>query len=121
MTIAALIGMLIAPAVTAKPSWIVATMAILAALTGLVEGYFAIRVGVDAALFHQLAKAPEGGDVDAIDSALARLHMLPPAKQGRSVAERIAGARHLFGCQIVALGLQVLSILVGASISWTWR
>ena len=66
--------------------------------------YFAIRVGFDAALFHQLASAPEAPDFAGTDAALARLGLLPAATRGRPAEARVAGAKRLFGFQVLAAG-----------------
>ena len=52
----------------------------LVTLAGLTEAYFAIRVRFDAALFHQLASAPEALDFAGTDAALTRLGLLPAAE-----------------------------------------
>jgi hypothetical protein len=96
-------------------------MAAIVVLADAVEAYFSIRVGFDAALFHQLTNAGEGSDFAAMDPALTRLRLLPAAESGRSAAARVAGAKRLFGFQILALATQVLSVLIGAVISLSWR
>ena len=86
----------------------------LAALAGLAETYYAIRVGFDAALFHRLSKqAPP--DLAALDAALVRLGLLPVSKSGRPLEQRIAGAKLLFYKQGAALVLQVALLLCGAA------
>ena len=121
VTVATLIGMLIYPVVATEPSWRLVGLAVIVVLAGAVEAYFSIRVGFDAALFHQLTNAPEGYDFAAIDSALTRLRLLPAAKSGRCAAARVVGAKRLFGFQILALVTQVLSVLIGPFICVTWR
>jgi hypothetical protein len=120
LTAAALIGILVSPAITTQSPWTLVGFAILVALAGLAESYFAIRVGFDAALFHQLAIAPEA-DFGGTDAALTRLGLLPTTKHGRSAGARVTGARRLFGFQILALAAQVLSVLLGACFVRTWR
>src|SRR6058998_3658873 len=109
LTAAALIGMLVYPAMTTPVPWMLAGVAMFVALFGLTEAYFAIRVGYDAALFDQLASAPEAPDLAGIDAALTRLGLLPGMKHGRSAEARVVGARRLLGFQILALVGQVLS------------
>ena len=50
-----------------------------------------------------------------------RLGLLPADKTRPPAEARVAGARRLFGFQILALVAQVLSVLVGACIAWAWR
>lgn len=66
---------------------------------GLYGLYLAIRVGLDAALFRHLAD----GDMAGFDAAMMRQGLLPAAKAGRPVADRIAGARGLLRRQVTAL------------------
>jgi hypothetical protein len=120
LTVAALVGILIYPSITGRP-WMLAGFAMLVALSGLAEAYYAIRIGFDAALFHQLASAPESPDFAGTDAALSRLGLLPATAIGRPAETRMCGAKRLFGLQILALVTQVLAILVGACIAWTWR
>jgi hypothetical protein len=121
LTAAALIGLLVYPAIVGPASWVLVGFAILVALAGLAEAYFASRVGFDRALFNQLATAPEAPDFTGIDAALTRLGLLPAAKIGRPAEARIAGAKRLLGFQILALVAQVLSVVAGACIALTWR
>jgi hypothetical protein len=121
LTAAALIGILAYPAISGRAPWVLIGSAILVALAGLAEAYFAIRVGFDAALFHQLASAPETPDFSRTDAALTRLGLLPAAKLSRPAEARVAGARRLFIFQILALTAQVLFVLVGACMALTWR
>jgi hypothetical protein len=121
LTAAALIGILAYPTITGLASWVPIGFAILVALAGLAEAYVATRVGFDAALFHQLASAPEAPDFARTDAALTRLGLLPAAKVSRPAEARVAGAKRLFGFQIFALVAQVLSVLVGACIALAWR
>jgi hypothetical protein len=121
LTAAALIGILIYPAITTQPPWMMVGFAMMIALAGLAETYLAIRVGFDAALFHQLASAPEAPDFAGTDAALTRLGVMPATRLGRPAEARVAGAKRLFGFQILALVAQVLAALVGACIALTWR
>jgi hypothetical protein len=121
LTAAALISMVVYPLITGRQPWVPIGFAMLVALSGLAETYFAIRVGFDAALFHQLAGAPGTPDFAGIDAALVRLGLLPAATLDRPAEARVAGARRLLGFQILALVVQVLSVLIGASVALTWR
>ena len=84
-----------------------------AALLGLAETYFAVRVGLDAALFRRLAKVP---DLAGFDAAMLRLGLLSQAKAGRPVEARVAGARRLFTRQAAALALQS-AVLIGGGLA----
>jgi hypothetical protein len=116
LTAAALVAILIGPAIATEPPWILIESAVLVTLAGLAEMYFAIRVGFDAALFNQVANAPEAPDFASADAALMQLGLLPTTKHRRPAGVRIAGARRLFGLQTLFLAVQVLSVLAGA-----WR
>jgi hypothetical protein len=121
LTAAALIGILVYPAIIGPASWVLVGFAMLVALAGLAEAYFASRVGFDRALFNQLATAAEAPDFTGIDAALTRLGLLPAAKLGRAAEARIAGATRLLKFQILALVAQVLFVVAGACIALTWR
>jgi len=121
LTAAALIGILVYPTIIGLASWVLVGFAILVALAGLAEAYFATRVGFDAAVFHQLASAPDAPDFAATDAALTWLGLLPAAKLGRPAEARVAGAKRLFRFQILALTAQVLCVLAGACIALMWR
>jgi hypothetical protein len=120
MTAAALIGILAYPAVIGQPPLALAASAILVALTGVAEVYFAIRVGFDAALFHWLSSAPEPVDVGDMDQALTELGLLPAAKSRRPADARIAGARRLMRFQILAVLVQLFAI-AGGAVALMWR
>jgi hypothetical protein len=121
LTAAALIGILVYPIINGLASPVVIGFAALIAFAGLVEAYFAARVGFDAALFHRLAGAPEAPDFGRIDAALTRLGLLAAATPGRPVDARVDGAKWLFKVQILALMAQLLSVLTGASVALMWR
>jgi len=116
LTVAALVAILIGPAIATRPPWILIGSAALVTLAGFAETYFAIRVGFDAALFNLVANAPEAATFASIDAALTQLGLLPTSQHRRPAGVRIAGARRLFGLQITFLAAQVLSLLAGA-----WR
>jgi hypothetical protein len=121
LTAAALVGILVCPAIIARPPWMVVGFATLVVLAGLAEAHFAIRAGFDATLFDRLASALEAPDLTETDAALTRLGLMPAAKLGRPIETRVAGARRLFGLQMLALVAQVVSVLAGAGIALTWR
>jgi hypothetical protein len=113
VTAAALVGLLLGPIFGHPPLVAVAALA-LVALAGAVELYFAIRVGLDAALFRRLAAeagAPGFADLDAV---LVRLALMPQGKTGRPPADRALGAKHLLVCQGLALIVQLgLALVAG--------
>lgn len=113
LTAAALIGMLVYAAAIGSPPFTLIASAIVIALAGFAELYFAIRVSFDAALFRQLASAPAPPDFGEMDQSLTDLGLLPAAKRGRPLDVRIAGARQLMRLQILALLVQVLSVAGG--------
>lgn len=80
------------------PVWALVCMGAVVGL-GLFGLYLAIRVGLDAALFRHLAE----GDAAGFDAAMLRQGLLPAAKAGRPMADRIAGARGLLRRQAMVL------------------
>lgn len=84
-------------------------------LAGLICLYLSIRVGFDAAIFHQIAAAKDGSvSLQSLDDVLRELGLLATNKVGRSVNARIVGARRLFHRQIYVALLQVVLFFVGA-------
>lgn len=77
----------------------------------VVEGWYALRVAVDARLF-----AVEGMEADlrALDRVLTRLLGAPPAD--RPFAERSAGALRLWKRQVTTALFQVLCLLAACGI-----
>ena len=118
LTIAALLVVLVGPAVAPALAWPLAGSGLLAAAAGAVQLYLAVRVGFDAALFAQLAARPAMMDINGMDRALGALSLRPAGKQGRPIAARIAGARRLFRWQLWALAAQGCALLAGAA--WVW-
>jgi hypothetical protein len=114
VTIAALIGLLAIGVMVDHPDALPLVLLALAVLVGLVELYLSIRVMLDAALFRQLATASAVPDWETFDAALLRLRVLPPAKTGRSVEPRVAGARLLLRAQGIALIVQMSLAVAGA-------
>jgi hypothetical protein len=90
-------------------------------LTGLVEAYFAIRVGFDAALFHHLSAAAETPVFGGVDAALTRLGLRPAITHGRSADARVLGAKRLLRLQLLAFVAEVVFVLFGACMARTWR
>jgi hypothetical protein len=110
LTVAAL-SLLVGGGALAILSPALATTLTLAVLAGIVQTYFAIRVGFDAALFDRLRQTM---DLAALDAALVQLGLLPAAKAGRPLDQRVAGAQRLFFRQGVALAIQVAILLCAA-------
>jgi hypothetical protein len=117
ITAASALVLLLLPAFLEPPPVLPTTILALVVLLGLIELYLAIRVGFDAALFRRLAAAPEGFDRARLDRALSRLGLMPEAKAGRPIIERIAGARRLLAWQGMTLFAQILLVLIGAGLS----
>jgi hypothetical protein len=113
VTAAALFVLMLLPAIPERLLLLPAMLGAVA-LIGLGEAYLAMRVGFDAALFRRLAASSEALDLARLDEALLRLGLIPPAKTGRAIDERIAGARRLLHWQGLMLGLQAALILTGA-------
>jgi hypothetical protein len=114
ITAAALIALLIYPAIIGPVRWAVVGPVVAVAIAGLAETCCAIRVQFDAELFSRLASASEGPDFTATDAALMQLGLLPSAKPGRPADARVAGAKRLFRFQILAVAAQVVCVLIGA-------
>jgi len=114
VTVAALFVLMLSPAIPGSPSLLLLAMLGPVALLGLGEAYLALRVGFDAALFHSLAAPDEAFDLGRLDEALLRLGLISPAKTGRPITARIAGARRLLQWQGLMLGLQAALIFTGA-------
>lgn len=95
-------------------SWMDRTLLFASAVFGLLQGWLALRVAVDARLF-ALAGLPD--HLGALDRVLGRLRTsAPPA---RSFAERSRGALRLWKLQVVAVFLQALCLLGGAvALAW---
>jgi hypothetical protein len=115
LTAGAFVTLMLLP-ILPKTSWLLPAILVAVALLGFGEIYLAIRVGFDAALFRHLASDPKGFDLERLDRALAQLELVPEAKAGRGIDERIAGARWLFGWQGLVLAAQAVLILAGAGL-----
>jgi len=68
---------------------------------GLVERYLATRVALDASLFARLARV-DAPDLATLDTALQRVLGVSPAKSGRPLSARLAGARRLYRAQMAS-------------------
>ena len=120
LTASALVSLPIAAALVHPPRGLV-VVAIVVAVAGLAEAYFAFRVGFDAALFRRAADGAENADFATTDAALTTLRLLPAGKCGRPVNARIAGARRLFVLQILTLTAQLAALTAGALTAGLWR
>ncbi len=121
VTVAALFVLMLVPAIPGRPPLLLPAMLGPVALLGLGEAYLAMRIGFDAALFRRVAAPAEAFDLDRLDQALLRLELIPPAKTGRGITERIAGARRLLYWQGLMLGMQAALILGGAGFAVLYR
>jgi hypothetical protein len=110
LTGAALLVLLLPAVLPASPQRLPVAILAAVALLGMVETFYAVRVGFDAALFHRLSAAPETVDFDNLDKALVRLGLVGEPRPERSTADRVAGASRLLQRQAVMLGLQVALI-----------
>ena len=107
--------LLVALAIFGPAPRIATAIALLAAIVlGLVERYFAFRVGFDAALFARLADDPDAA-LSRLDRALIDLGLLPSEKARRPLEVRFAGARKLLLRQAAAAILQVLALIAAAA------
>jgi hypothetical protein len=90
--------------------------ATLVVVLGLVETWLAVCVGFDAQLLHALAGDAASGSLDlpAFDRSMGALGLMPPAKAGRPLAPRLAGARRLLVLQESALAAQAAVVIGGA-------
>jgi len=105
------------------PSEATLPTAAIVALFGVFELFMAMRVSLDAALFRRLANDAQGErlDVAAFDAAMLALKLMSAGKAGQPIAKRFAGARRLLLIQGIALSLQVIAAIAGASaIVFNW-
>lgn len=85
--------------------------AVLTAL-GVLHKYWAIRVGLDAAMFAHLANSHDlAADTLALDRALIELSLKPQAPDHRNWPERSKAALALLRRQGVCLALQIMVAL----------
>jgi hypothetical protein len=115
-TLAGAVGAPIALAGPVRPA--LAAAAAAAVGLGILQSVYAARVALDAALFRRLAGDGPGEtpDLRAFDAAMVRLKLLPHAKSGRPMEERVAGARALLVRQAGALVAQLVTPLLIAVI-----
>ena len=73
----------------------------------IAERYLAVRVALDARLFHRLADGSLH-TLAHLDAGLQQVLGVPPAKAGRPLHARIAGARQLYRWHAAAAALLVV-------------
>jgi hypothetical protein len=117
VTVGALFTLLLLPIAIGPPNIFVVVVLGPVTLVGLGEAYLAVRVGFDAALFRRLANDEAGFDLDRLDASLLRLQLIPAGKTGRTIDQRIAGARRLLQWQGLLLALQAALMLGGAGLA----
>jgi len=71
--------------------------------------FLGLRIAVDADLFAELALDP---DLATFDGGMVGLRLLPAAKQGRSMAARVAGLRRLLRLLGAGVAVQLLLLVV---------
>ena len=116
LTAVALVTLLVLPVSFGLPAGLATAIIAAVALLGLLELHFALRVGVDAALFAGLC---ETADFAALDRSLTGLGLMPQAKAGRPAAARVRGAWRLMLYQALCLAAQAVLILAGAAAALT--
>jgi hypothetical protein len=116
LTGAALLVLLLPIVLPASPQRLPVAILAAVALLGMVETFYAVRVGFDAALLHWLSAGPEGVDFDTLDKALVRLGLVGEPRPERSTADRVAGAFRLLQRLAVMLGLQVALIAAAVAL-----
>lgn len=84
-----------------------------AALAGLLQRYWAARVGLDVALLEAVLAEPDlqraGADLDAALQRLGLLRTLPPPREWLA---RWQGMRRLLRRQLLCFALQVLALVL---------
>ncbi len=103
------------------PNALLLVVVVIGVLLGILEKYYAIRVGFDADLFHMVASDPQwlSDRTAAMDDALAQLGLGPVGKNTRSWASRIQGALKLLRQQLLFLAVQLL-VLLSAIVIFPW-
>jgi len=92
-------------------------VALLVALVGLAETWFAVRVGIDAKLMRHLAEVAAAGPLDlaAFDEGMRRAGLVKAPTPGRDLDDRMTGAWRLLSRQAAFFALQVLLVLAGGA------
>lgn len=92
--------------------------ALLVAVVGFAETWFAVRVGIDARLMRHLAEIAASGplDLDAFDQGMQGAGLVKAPTPGRNLEDRLAGARRLLSRQSAVFAFQVLLVVAGGAI-----
>ena len=117
LTAAALLVLLLPAVLPASPERLPAVILATVALLGILETFFAVRVGFDAALFHRLSAGPDALDFGNLDNALIRLGLAREPPPGRSAPDRVAGASRLLYRQATMLALQICLVAAAVVLS----
>lgn len=90
------------------PAW-----PLLAVAAGLLQLFFALRLGFDRPVFENWAACPENASREALaafDAALAQTGLRRQAGE-RDLAQRLGGLRSLFRRQLLAFAVQLAAML----------
>jgi hypothetical protein len=117
LTAAALLVLMLPAVLPANTQRLPSALLAAVALLGTAETLYAVRVGLDAALFRRLAEGSEPLDLDGIDTALIELGLIAEPRADGSVGSRVNGARRLLYRQAAILVLQVGLILAAAALA----
>ncbi len=103
------------------PNALLLVVVVIGVLLGILQKYYAIRVGFDADLFHMVASDPQwlSDRTAAMDDALGQLGLAPVDKTARSWASRSQGALKLLRQQLLFLAVQLL-VLLSAIVIFPW-
>lgn len=109
------VGVLLLPVFPASGATV--PTATVVALIGLAEIFLATRISLNAALLRRLAEdaAEDRLDVNAFDSALLALKLVPAGKAGQPIARRFVSTRRLIVWQGVALAIQIVAAIIGGT------
>lgn len=109
------VGVLLLPVFPASGATV--PTATVVALIGLAEIFLATRISLNAALLRRLAEdaAEDRLDVNAFDSALLALKLVPAGKAGQPIARRFVSTRRLIVWQGVALAIQMVAAIIGGT------
>lgn len=90
--------------------WLIALLLI--TLLGLLQSFYAIRVGFDLKLLKQLREHPVDLDsaINDLDDSLKRLRLIPKNKPSRSIEERLLACVGLFKLQTLCCTLQLVTV-----------
>lgn len=92
--------------------------AALSLLAGIVQAYYALRVGFDHALLEGIAASQGDASPEPLDAALHALGLRPASSTPRNWASRWQGMRALLRGQLLALAVQALLLLGALWLRW---